>query len=327
MIGVFDSGIGGLTVLRALTRRMPEERFLYFGDHAFAPYGKRPADEIYTLTRRGVDRLFREGCGLVLVACNTASAVALRRLQQEWLPTAWPDRNILGVFVPVIESLSGQTWTAPGPTRYSPERPASTVAVFATRTTVESNAFGRELKPRARHLRLLQQACPRLAQAIEEGWDESDLDRGIARYVGALMSKAGSRPVDLVVLGCTHFPLVQEIFARHLPPGTRILDQPALCAEGLADYLARHKRFAKGKEEAPGVRLLTSGDPAEINENAARFYGEPVTFEHVSGRMAAPTPVPAAEGGDEGNPADAPADSSSASGGADDSVAGDGRVR
>lgn len=293
MIGVFDSGIGGLTVLRALVARLPEERFLYFGDHAYAPYGKRPADEIYMLTRRGVDRLFRAGCGLVVLACNTASAVALRRLQQEWLPTHWPDRNILGVFVPAIESLSGTSWAAPGVTRYSPERPARTVAIFATRTTIDSDAFGRELRRRARHLHLLQQACPRLAQAIEEGWDESDLDRGIARYVGSLMSKAGGRHVDLVLLGCTHFPLVQPIFARHLPHDVRFVDQATLCAEGLADYLLRHKRFARATDEAPGVHLTTSGDPEGISGNAARFYGEPVTFTHISAPPPGNVPGPA----------------------------------
>jgi glutamate racemase len=292
VIGVFDSGIGGLTVLRALSERLPEESLLYLGDNAFAPYGKRSIDEITTLTRRGLDRLFREGCTLVIVACNTASAVALRSLQQDWLAQAWPGRNALGVFVPVIEGLSGRLWTAPGPTRYSPGRPAKTVAVFATRMTVDSNAFTREVKARAPHLTPLQQACPRLAQAIEEGWDESDLDRGIARYVGALMAKAGGTSVDLVVLGCTHFPLVQHLFARHLPDGTRILDQPQLCADGLAEYLGRHKQFAKPKSEPAGIRLLTTGDPEAISANAARFYGEAVTFAHVSAPPSAPSPKP-----------------------------------
>lgn len=306
MIGVFDSGIGGLTVLRALVARLPEENFLYFGDHAYAPYGKRPADEIYALTRRGVDRLFRQGCGLVVLACNTASAVALRRLQQEWLPAHWPDRNILGVFVPAIESLSERPWTAPGPSRYSPDRPAKSVAIFATRTTIESDAFGHELRRRARHLKVLQQACPRLAQAIEEGWDESDLDRGIARYVGALMSKAGGRPIDLVLLGCTHFPLVQAIFARHLPDGVRFVDQADLCAEGLAEYLARHKRFARAKDEAPGLDLMTSGDPDAISENAARFYGAPVTFRHTDAAAGVAAVEAGAGGADDADDASDP---------------------
>lgn len=282
MIGVFDSGLGGLTVLRALAERLPEERFLYLGDNAYAPYGKRPADEIYMLTRRGVDRLFREGCGLVVIACNTAAAVALRRLQQEWLPTAWPDRNILGVFVPAIENLTGQPWMVPGPTRYAPGRVARSVAVFATRTTVDSNAFRLELERRAPRMSVIQQACPRLAQAIEEGWDESDLDRGIARYVGALMARAGSTPIDLVLLGCTHFPLVRHLFERHLPAGTKFVDQAALCAEGLAAYLARHPRFARAAEEAPGLEFLTSGDPVTVSERAGRFYGAAAAFRHIA---------------------------------------------
>ncbi|MCR9220768.1 MAG: glutamate racemase [Alphaproteobacteria bacterium] len=301
MIGVFDSGVGGLTVLRALVARLPEERFLYLGDHAFAPYGRRPADEIYALTRRAVDRLFREGCGLVVIACNTASAVALRRLQQAWLPTAWPDRNILGVFVPVIEALSGRKWTAPGPTRYSPRRPARTVAVFATRTTVQSNAFGRELKARAPHLTVLQQACPRLAEAIEEGWAQEDIDRGIARYVGAVMAKAGGTPVDLAVLGCTHYPLVQDLFRKHLPEGVTMLDQPTLCADGLADYLGRRKRFARRADEPAGAsRFLTSGDPEAIALISERFFGAAVPFEHLRGDLPP-------QGGDEAAAAEPPA--------------------
>lgn len=313
MIGVFDSGIGGLTVLRALAERLPEERFCYLGDNAYAPYGARPADEIYALTRRGIDRLFREGCGLVVLACNTAAAVALRRLQQDWLPKAWPDRNVLGVFVPVIESLSGVPWTAPGPTRYSPRRPARTVALFATRTTVQSDAFGRELKARARGLTVLSQACPRLAQAIEEGWADEDIDRGIARYVGALMAKAGGTPIDLVVLGCTHYPLVQEIFARHLPPGVTMLDQPQICADGLADYLARKPHFARKEDEPAGeITFLTSGDPDAIATNAERFYGRPVAFRHITAPPAARAAPPAP--GPDGEP---PTDAEDAAGAAE----------
>ncbi|MEQ8602045.1 MAG: aspartate/glutamate racemase family protein [Marivibrio sp.] len=293
MIGVFDSGIGGLTILRALRERLPTERFCYLGDNAYAPYGARPADEIYALTRRGIDRLFREGCGLVVLACNTAAAVALRRLQQEWLPAAWPDRNVLGVFAPVVESLSGQSWSAPGPTRYSTPRKARTVALFATRTTIQSDAFGRELRSRTRDLSLLNQACPRLAQAIEESWADEDIDRGVARYVGALMAKAGGAPVDLAVLGCTHYPLVQDVFARHLPPGVTILDQPRLCAEGLADYLTRKPQFARSEDEPAGaLSFLTSGDPDAIAANAARFYGEACAFGHISAPPTAPPPAP-----------------------------------
>lgn len=320
MIGVFDSGIGGLTVLRALAERLPEERFCYLGDNAYAPYGARPADEIYALTRRGIDRLFREGCGLVVLACNTAAAVALRRLQQEWLPKAWPDRNVLGVFVPVIESLSGVPWTAPGPTRYSPRRPARTVALFATRTTVQSDAFGRELKARTRGLTLLSQACPRLAQAIEEGWADEDIDRGVARYVGALMAKAGGTPIDLVVLGCTHYPLVRHVFERHLPPGVTMLDQPRICADGLADYLTRKPHFARKEDEPAGaISFLTSGDPDTIAANAERFYGAPCAFRHITAPpAAAAAPVsPAAQedAGEEENSAAGLSGEASSSGG------------
>ena len=151
MIGVFDSGYGGLTVLRALVGALPDRTFLYLGDHAAAPYGNRSPDEIVMLTRTAVERLFGSGCRLVVLACNTAAAIALRKLQQEWLPIAYPDHRILGVLVPMVEAITGQSWMSDpsGARRESPFRPARTVAVFATRQTVASNAYPGEIGKRA----------------------------------------------------------------------------------------------------------------------------------------------------------------------------------
>src|SRR5690606_22041427 len=162
MIGVFDSGHGGLTVLHALTRRLPGEAFIYLGDHGNAPYGPRPEEEIYALTLAAVERLFAEGCGLVLLACNTASAIALRRLQQEWLPSAAPERRVLGVFVPMVEVLAGVPWCdgAPVPPFLTSGlvEPDGMVAVFATQRTIHSGAYPFEIGLRAPHMRVVSQA-------------------------------------------------------------------------------------------------------------------------------------------------------------------------
>ncbi len=158
MIGVFDSGSGGLTVLRALVTRLPEQRFVYLGDHAHAPYGDRDPEEIYELTRLNVERLFGLGCSLVILACNTAAAVALRRLQQTWLQQHYPQQRVLGVLVPVVEAVTRVPWQTKEPTAES-ERAASRVAIFATARTVESGAYPREIVCRAPAISVLQQAC------------------------------------------------------------------------------------------------------------------------------------------------------------------------
>jgi glutamate racemase len=288
MIGVFDSGHGGLTVLRALTARLPDQRFVYLGDHAYAPYGMRSEEEIYQLTRRRVAALIERGCRLVVLACNTASAVALRRLQREWLPRHAPDARVLGVFIPVVEALTAQSWGERGPSPLAPPRPVRTVGILATRRTVESRAFPDEIRRRATGLTVVQQPCPRLAEAIEAGLEMEKLRAGVATYCEQLLAKAGRSRLDLVVLGCTHFPLVEEEFCAALPRGIRILDQPQLAAEALAGYLGRHPEFADPRGTAGAVEFLTSGDPDLIGPAAARFYGAPAAFRHLSGAAVSP---------------------------------------
>ncbi|HMA16435.1 MAG: glutamate racemase [Bacteroidota bacterium] len=278
MIGVFDSGHGGLTVLHALTRRLPGEGFIYFGDHGNAPYGPRPEEEIYALTLAAVERLFAEGCLLVLLACNTASAIALRRLQQDWLPTAAPERRVLGVFVPMVEVLAGVSWRD-GTKVSGKVAPDGMVAVFATQRTIHSGAYPFEIGLRAPHMRVVSQACPHLAAAIEADEPESVLRSLVAGYVAAMLQQTEGRAPDAAVLGCTHYPLVAHHFAEALPPQVLLLDQPDIVADSLADYLTRHDRFAARTEEAGHRRFLTTGDPARVSAFASRFFGAEVRFE------------------------------------------------
>ncbi|MXU66288.1 glutamate racemase [Oceanomicrobium pacificus] len=265
-IGVFDSGLGGLSVLDALRAALPDQPFVYLGDNAMAPYGTRPAEEVHELTRAGCRRLFAAGCDLVILACNTASAVALHDLQTDWLR---PPRRVLGVFVPMIEVLSGRAWGEDGPPR---DLGARAVGLFATRATVRSNAFAREMRFRARGVTVTQVACEGLVDALEEG-DRDKSERLVATHCRTLLETV-THP-QTVVLGCTHYPLVSGIFARHLPPATEILSQPQIVARSLADYLQRHPRFAA---TGGGVTYLTSGDPHAVGAAAARFTGRDRSF-------------------------------------------------
>lgn len=266
-IGVFDSGLGGLTVLRAMRRRLPEQDFVYLGDNLHAPYGAKAPQDIYALTVAGVKRLFAEGCRLVILACNTASAVALHDLQTDWLDPR--ERRVLGVFVPVIEHLTRRDWGDDGPPTHTGLRD---VALFATPATVASGAFPRELKFRARDVRVEPQACVGLVEAIEAG----DLARAgeVARgHAAALLARLPAP--QSAVLGCTHYPLVEAAFRAALPEGTALVSQPEVVADSLADYLRRHARFAGG---SGALRCLTTGDPEVVGARAEVFMGAPLAF-------------------------------------------------
>jgi glutamate racemase len=266
-VGLFDSGLGGLSVFQAVARALPDTPLVYFGDSARAPYGVRTADEIFRFTCEGVETLWAAGADPVILACNTASAAALRRLQESWLP---PDRRVLGVFVPMIEALTERLWGDNSPPR---EVAVRRVALFATPATVASRAFQRELAFRAIGVDVEAQPCGGLVDAIEAG--DLALAESLARaHVGAL--KRRMPDPDAAVLGCTHYPLVETAFAAALGPSVRVLSQPDLVAASLADYLRRHPDRAS---TGGGRRFLTSGDPARVSDRAALFLGRPVRFE------------------------------------------------
>jgi len=264
-IGVFDSGLGGLTILQALQTKLPGQGFVYLGDNGHAPYGARSSDEIFKLTRDGVQRLFDAGCDLVILACNTASAVALHDLQTGWLQG---DRRILGVFVPVIEYLTRRDWGDNTPPTHTGLR---SVALFATPATVDSGAFARELKFRARDVDVVAEACVGLVDAIEAG-DLTGAEALVDAHVASLLARL-PKPQS-AVLGCTHYPLLEARFRAALPVGTPIISQPDVVADSLADYLARHPKFAGNGD----VRYLTTGNPAEVSRRAELFTTQKTTF-------------------------------------------------
>ncbi|MBM9594410.1 glutamate racemase [Roseitranquillus sediminis] len=265
-VGVFDSGLGGLTVLEAVTRRLPDVPFVYYGDNANAPYGVRDADDVYELTTRGVERLWRAGCDLVILACNTASAAALRRMQESWVP---PKKRVLGVFVPLIEALTERQWGDNSPPR---EVAVKHVALFATPATVASRAFQRELAFRAIGVDVEAQACGGVVDAMEDG-DLILAEALVRSHVEALKRKM-PKP-DAAVLGCTHYPLMQEVFQDALGPDVMVFSQANLVADSLADYLSRHPGML-GAGQVP--MLLTTGDARRVSVKATHFLRRKIDF-------------------------------------------------
>ncbi|MCZ4353621.1 aspartate/glutamate racemase family protein [Roseovarius aestuarii] len=266
-VGIFDSGLGGLTVMNAVQARLPDVAFTYLGDNAHAPYGVRDMDDVYELTRAGVARLWEDGCNLVVLACNTASAAALRRMQEAGVPEG---KRVLGVFVPMIEALTERRWGDNSPPR---QVSVQHVALFATPATVRSRAFQRELAFRAIGVDVETQACGGVVDAIEEG-DMILAEALVRSHVDALKRKMPNP--QAAVLGCTHYPLIEAAFQDALGPDVKLYSQANLVADSLADYLARHPDMVG---EGQGLRHLTTGDPARVSDRATQFLRRAVTFQ------------------------------------------------
>ena len=284
MIGVFDSGFGGLTVLSALIERLPGYDYLYLGDSARAPYGGRSHDAVYQFTREAVEFLFDAGCPLVILACNTASARALRTLQQRHLPARRPDRRVLGVVRPAAEALAGISADAvPGAT--SPVDATGAVAVLGTTGTIASDSYRIELAKLAPRLGLIQQACPLWVPLVEAG----ELDGGgteffLRKYLDPVLA-AAPRP-DRILLACTHYPLLLPAIRRVVDrvaggPAIAILEQGQLVADRLATWMARHPEMEARLGRTGTRRYLTTDDPAWFAARAAALLGRPIAAETV----------------------------------------------
>ncbi len=279
MIGVFDSGFGGLTVLASLMARLPQYDYLYLGDSARAPYGARSMEVVHAFTREAVEFLFDAGCPLVVVACNTASAQALRTLQQRHLPAYHPDRRILGVVRPSAEALAGLPPGAiPGVTR--PALTTGTVAVLGTKGTVDSGSYALELAKLAPGLRLVQQACPLWVPLVESGeLSGPGVEYFLHKYLDPLFGS--SEPPARVLLGCTHYPLLLPGIRRIVPPEVELIAQGPLVAERLADWLQRHPemetRLARGARRV----FATTDDARWFAEQGQAILSMPIEVEKV----------------------------------------------
>jgi glutamate racemase len=264
-VGIFDSGLGGLTIWDAVQARLPDQEFIYLADSANAPYGVRSPDDIYDLTVAATQRLFDAGCDLVVLACNTASAAALRRMQEGWVPEG---KRVLGVFVPLIEALTERQWGDNSPPR---EVSVQHVALFATPATVATRAFQRELAFRAIGVDVEAQACGGVVDAIEDG-DMMLAEALVRSHVEALRRKMPSP--QAAILGCTHYPLLKDTFQDALGADVTVFSQADLVAASLADYLQRHPD-KRGSGEAA---FLTTGNPKRVSDRATQFLRRQITF-------------------------------------------------
>jgi glutamate racemase len=268
MIGIFDSGFGGLTVLRHVRSALPHHDVVYFGDSGRTPYGGRDVHTILDFAEQATERLFEEGCRVVVVACHTVSCVALRHLQQRYAGPG-SDKRILGVTIPAAEAAMAVT--------------RGHVGLLATAATVRSNTYAAELA-KLGSVQLSARAAPVLPPIVEEGWELSDTAREAVRAYLADLSG-----IDTLVLGCTHFPLLREVIAEVVEPGVHVLDPGPFVADRLVDWLKRHPGFDPGEGEG-ALRVLCSGDPGSFAAHGARFLGESLPLVHhvaeVDGRLA-----------------------------------------
>jgi glutamate racemase len=267
-IGVFDSGFGGLTVLKEIVSTLPQYDYLYLGDNARAPYGSRSFETVYEYTLECVKHLFAKGCHLVIVACNTASAKALRTIQQKDLPKLAPHKRVLGVIRPTTEIIGN----------YSSTRH---VGVLGTQGTVSSGSYLVEIEKFFPDLKVYQQACPMWVPLIENNeFNNAGADFFIKKYVDALLQQQDD--IDAIILGCTHYPLIVDKIRSFLPEGVELLSQGAIVAGSLKDYLGRHPEIEKQCSKGGTLHFYTTDLPETFDKAASLFYGKAVRSEHLA---------------------------------------------
>ena len=266
-IGIFDSGYGGLTVLKELVNTLPEYDYLYLGDNARAPYGSRSYDTVYQYTLECVKWLFSQNCHLVVLACNTASAKALRTIQQKDLPLIAPDKRVLGVIRPTAEIIG----------EYTKSR---VVGVLGTTGTVLSGSYPIEINKLYPDIEVLQQACPIWVPLIEnDEYESPSADPFIKKYLEGLLDR--SRKIDTILLACTHYPLLIEKIKAFVPEGVKIISQGSIVAASLKDYLHRHPEIEGKCSKNGGIELFTTDSAADFDEKGSKFFGRAVKSKHL----------------------------------------------
>lgn len=267
-IGVFDSGYGGLTILKEIRRRLPQYDYLYLGDNARAPYGTRSFDVVYEFTLQAVKALFQRGCPLVVLACNTASAKALRSIQQNDLPALAPDRRVLGVIIPTVQALGSLTKTG-------------TIGVMGTPGTISSGSYDIEIAKLFPQYRTVSQAAPLWVSLVENGEANAPgADYFVDKYVEELFAQAPD--IDTLVLACTHYPVLLPKIEKQVAGRARVVTQGAIVADSLADYLGRHPDMAGRLAKGGGCQYLTTENPGKFMDLAEIFLGHPVQARHVT---------------------------------------------
>jgi glutamate racemase len=266
-IGVFDSGFGGLTVLKEIVKELPQYDYLYLGDNARAPYGSRSYETVYEYTLECVKHLFDKGCHLVILACNTASAKALRTIQQKDLPLLAPKKRVLGVIRPTTEIIGNYSKT-------------KHVGVLGTTGTVSSGSYIVEIEKFFPELKVFQEACPMWVPLIENNeCNNEGADYFIKRHVDHLMQQ--SAKIDAIILGCTHYPIIQDKIKKYLPTGVQLLSQGNLVAKGLKDYLIRHPEIEQNCSQQKSLSFYTTDRTETFDKPASLFFGEEVKSKRL----------------------------------------------
>ena len=267
-IGIFDSGYGGLTILHGIRQLLPEYDYLYLGDNARAPYGPRSFDVVYEFTRQAVIKLFEKGCHLVILGCNTASAKALRTIQQNYLPKIDPERRVLGVIRPTAEIIGSLTTS-----RH--------VGVLATEGTIKSESYDLEIRKLNPDIQVSGVACPFWVPLVE--YNEADspgADYFVKKRIDEIMHKDPA--IDTIILGCTHYPLLMPKIQKYLPQGVQVVPQGEYVAKSLKQYLERHPNIEARCSKGAGVQYLTTENPQKFQEQAQIFLHKPVKVENIT---------------------------------------------
>ena len=264
-IGIFDSGYGGLTILHAIRQLLPQYDYLYLGDNARTPYGTRSFDVVYEFTRQAVIRLFERGCHLVILGCNTASAKALRSIQQNDLPKLDPNRRVLGVIRPTAEIIGSLTHS-----RH--------VGIFATEGTIKSESYNLEIHKQFPDIQVTGVACPFWVPLVE--YNEADspgADYFVKKRIDQMLRQ--DPDIDTIILGCTHYPLLLPKIHKYIPRGIRIISQGEYVAESLQRYFERHPEIEQRCTQGGEVHYLTTENPEKFKEQAQLFLHESVEVE------------------------------------------------
>lgn len=266
-IGVFDSGYGGLTVLKEIVNKLPQYDYIYLGDNARAPYGNRSFETVYHYTLQCVEWFFQQGCSLVILACNTASAKALRTIQQNDLPKIAPGKRVLGVIRPTTEIIGKFSETG-------------SAGILATNGTVASNSYPIEIAKFFPELEVYQEACPMWVPLVENNeYQNSGADFFIKKNLHNLFEKG--EKIDVVLLACTHYPLLKEKIEEYLPVGVKLISQEEIVASSLADYLDRHPEIEKLCSKNSNRIFYTTDDTEDFDNHATTFFGEPIQSKHL----------------------------------------------
>ncbi len=270
MIGFFDSGFGGLTILKETLRENPDYNYLYLGDSARSPYGSRSEELIYEYTRQAVDFLMKQGCRLVIIACSSASARALRKIQQNWLPQNYPDRKILGVIIPVAEATVEAKNSQPERKKEKKNK----VGVIGTRATVNSGTYEKELKKLDPNLEVHSQAAPLLVPLVEEGWLKRSETKIILKYY---LRPLKEKRVNFLILGCTHYPVLTPQISGIMGPQCRIIIPGKEVAKKLTDYLKKHPEVKEKISTTKKRTFYTTDDSEKFRQLGPRFLGENIS--------------------------------------------------